>query len=284
MAVESDNLRLDGSMPHTIFDLRTWEEFEEKLKELPEKSSFRGQENSRWPVTTTLDRPPDEREMSFQHYYESIYRAKPDIESCTEKSWDIPDPTEVGRLTERVEPFARFTAEHFRIWGQVWSYMVHLRHHGFPSPFLDWTRSPYIAAFFAFRQPIKDVDTVSIFVYCERLNPVTPPKVYSSNWPEIHILPKQYARTHQRHFLQQCEYTYCVQNEKSEWRFVPHERAFGRGDSNMDVIWKLNLPAAESLKVLKLLDRSNINAFSLFQSEESLMETMAFRELNCCRP
>ena len=52
-----------------------------------------------------------------------------------------------------------------------------------------------------------------------------------------------------------------------------------RYNSN-DVIWKFNLPATERLKVLKLLDRSNINAFSLFQSEESLMETMAFRELD----
>ena len=52
-------------------------------------------------------------------------------------------------------------------------------------------------------------------------------------------------------------------------------------DPNIDVIWQFNLPATERLKVLKLLDRSNINAFSLFQSEESLMETMAFREIDC---
>ena len=52
---------------------------------------------------------------------------------------------------------------------------------------------------------------------------------------------------------------------------------------NIDVIRKFNLPATERLKVLKLLDRSNINAVSLFQSEESLMETMAFRELDCHR-
>ena len=282
-------------MPILTKACRTLEEFEEKLKELQEQAPdehrpepfpflYRGQENSCWPVTTTLERPPDGREMSFQHYYESIYRAKPEIESCTDRSWDIPDPSEVGRLTERVEPFARFTAEHFRAWGQVWSYMGHLRHHGFPSPLLDWTRSPYIAAFFAFQRPIKDVEKkVSIFVYCKMLNPVKYPKVYSSNQPEIYILPKQYFPTHQRHFLQQGEYTICVQNRESEWRFVPHERAFGRDDPNIDVIWQFNLPAAERLKVLKLLDRSNINAFSLFQSEESLMETMAFRELDCCR-
>ena len=291
MAVESDKARLDGSMPHTILDLRTWEEFEKKLKELQETAPdkrrseplpflYRGQENSCRPVTTTLERWSDGREMSFQHYYESIYRAKSEIESYNKKSWDIPDPPEVGRLTERVEPFASFTAEHSRTWGQVWSYMVHLRHHGFPSPFLDWTRSPYIAAFFAFRRPIRDVEKVSIFVYCEMLNRVKYPKGYSSDQPEIYTLPKQYVPTHRRHFLQQSEYTICMLNRESEWRLVPHERACGRGDLNKDVIWQFNLPATERPKVLKLLGRSNINAYSLFKSEESLMETMAFRELD----
>jgi len=34
------------------------------------------------------------------------------------------------------------------------------------------------------------------------------------------------------------------------------------------------------LKVLKILDSYNLNAFSLFGSEESLMETLAARELD----
>ena len=64
---------------------------------------------------------------------------------------------------------------------------------------------------------------------------------------------------------------------------MPHEEVFERGDLNHDVLWKFSLPATERLKVLKLLDRSNINAFSLIGSKESLMETMAFRELDCHR-
>ena len=295
MAVEPDSTRLDGNTPHTILDLQTWEEFEEKLKELQKKAPpalrpeplpflYRGQENSCWTITTTLERPLDGRvSMPFGDYYLSIYRAKPEIESYAEKSWDVPDPSEVKGLTEHVEPFVSFTKEVFETWGQVWSYMVHLRHHGFPSPFLDWTRSPYVAAFFAFRRPIKDVKKVSIYVYREMLDSKNRPKVYSSARPEIYIVPKQYVRTHRRHFLQQCEYTICVQNKESEWLFVPHEKVFKRGDLNHDVLWKFSLPATERLKVLKLLDRSNINAFSLFQSEESLMETMAFRELDCHR-
>ena len=282
-------------MPHTILDFRTWEEFEEKLKELQEKAPdehrpdslpflYRGQENSCWTINTTLERPLDGRvSIPFGDYYLSIYRAKPEIESYTEKSWDVPDPPEVKSLTERVEPFTSFTKEAFKTWGQVWSYMVHLRHDGFPSPFLDWTRSPYVATFFAFRRPIKGVEKVSIYAYCETLNARDHPKGFSSGRPEIHILPKQYFPTHRRHFLQQSEYTICVQNRESEWLYVPHEEVFSRSDLNHDVLWKFSLPATERLKVLKLLDRSNINAFALFQSEESLMETMAFRELDCHR-
>lgn len=73
-----------------------------------------------------------------------------------------------------------------------------------------------------------------------------------------------------------------AQNKDCEWCFVPHEGVFERSDPddpNVDILWDFNLPATERLKVLSLLDRFNLNAFSLFGSEESLMETMAFREL-----
>ena len=117
-----------------------------------------GQEDSCWAVTTTLERSPDGLvSMPFLNYYLSIYRAKHAIESYTEKSWDVPDPSGVKNLTERVGLFVSSTKEAFEAWGQAWSYMVHLRHYGFPSPFLDWTRSPYVAAFFAFRRPIMGV-------------------------------------------------------------------------------------------------------------------------------
>jgi hypothetical protein len=36
---------------------------------------------------------------------------------------------------------------------------------------------------------------------------------------------------------------------------------------------------SERQKVLKILDEVNVNAYSLFGSEESLMETLAVREL-----
>jgi hypothetical protein len=48
----------------------------------------------------------------------------------------------------------------------------------------------------------------------------------------------------------------------------------------VDVLWKIVIPPSERTKVLSLLDRFNVNAYSLFGSDESLMETLAVREVD----
>jgi len=58
---------------------------------------------------------------------------------------------------------------------------------------------------------------------------------------------------------------------------VPHQLVFDAGETDQDLLWKIVLPATERERVLKRLDRFNLNAFTLFDSEESLMETIAVR-------
>ena len=68
-----------------------------------------------------------------------------------------------------------------------------------------------------------------------------------------------------------------------EWRFAQHQDVVNREPEpqfQQDVLRKFNIPWSERQKVLKLLDEYNLNAFSLFGSEESLMETLAFREID----
>jgi hypothetical protein len=71
----------------------------------------------------------------------------------------------------------------------AYSYMAHLRHNGFPSPLLDWTRSPYVAAFFAFSKP--QSDEVAIYGFAESPNNS---KFGSSTEPQIQLLG-QYVKT-----------------------------------------------------------------------------------------
>jgi hypothetical protein len=60
----------------------------------------------------------------------------------------------------------------------------------------------------------------------------------------------------------------------------PHEGVFSRNQLNQDLLWKFIIPSTERVKALRLLDAYNLNAYSLFESEESLMETLAFRQLD----
>jgi hypothetical protein len=52
-----------------------------------------------------------------------------------------------------------------------------------------------------------------------------------------------------------------------------------RGEETQDLLWKFNSPFGERAKVLKILDDHNVNAFSLFETDEALLETIALREL-----
>ena len=86
-----------------------------------------------------------------------------------------------------------------------------------------------------------------------------------------------YIKTHRRHVLQQSQYTVCL-SFKDEWRFENYDSVFDEGPRQQAFCWKFTIPVTERPKVLALLDEHNLNAFSLFGSEESLMETLATRE------
>ena len=142
-------------MPMTNINVITWEEFEQRLEEVrqAEKSRggktdflFRGLGDSRWPLETTLERA-GHHGMAVSEYFRLISRAKPQIESFTPSRWSLPSFPVVESSLRLPDTWnlRRFPDQ------ETYSYMVHLRHHGFPSPLLDWTRSPYVAAFFAFR-------------------------------------------------------------------------------------------------------------------------------------
>lgn len=253
-----------------------WEEFQAELRQLrageaPAKPLlFRGQAKSDgWYLTTTLEREAGPATL-FKDYYRLISNVRPQVESSTGNQWQIPGYCEIERLSAEYEPFQQSLTHRF----PGYPYMVYLRHHGFPSPLLDWTRSPYIAAHFAFSKADEDQRTdVAIYALSE-----APKRSLGKGNPSI-VRLGPYVTTHPRHFLQQSEYTICVVFQDG-WRFAPFQSMFSPENPDQDVLWKFTIPAGERLKVLEHLDEYNLNAYSLFGSEESLMETMALKELH----
>jgi len=253
----------------------TWEECEAKVAEIEKANAishtkllFRGQCNSAWRLDTTLERrvPAD---ISFTDYYRTILRVAPEISTYFGASWAL--PSDLKDITDLSKNYDEFSLREL----PAYDYLVYLRHHGFPSPLLDWSRSLYVAAYFAFSKAA--ADDVAIFVFSERPDNM---KLGSSSGPQIRSLGP-YVKTHRRHFRQQSSYTFCTEFESGTGiEFRSHQSVFDLGRTDQDVLWKFVIPAKKRLKVLTQLDKYNLNAFSLFDSEESLMETLAFREVD----
>jgi hypothetical protein len=255
-------------------ELSSWDKFSEVLSQIKtdlkiDKENiqlrgsilYRGQSDSEWKLRTTLERYSSLK-WRVDSYTRLLLRCAPEVESFTGQSWNIPKSSS---WTEGPLPCQ-----------ELW---VYSRHCGFPSPLLDWTSSPYIAAFFAFEEHTS-AKKASIFVYFEQPKGI---KIVHEKEPQIHVFGFD-VKTHKRHFLQQSCYTICTQLEDDKHhKFICHEDVFNSRMSNtykrQDVLYKITLSRDERLKILSVLNEMNINNFSLFQSEESLMRTLAFRKM-----
>jgi hypothetical protein len=260
-------------------NVATWEEFIGGLEEIREERAsstdylqdspllFRGQGNSCWQLSATLERARER--MLYKDYYRIIGKIRSQIESLVGGDWPIPPYQEVERLARTYDEFDRV------LWAgdrPAYAYMAYLRHHGFPSPLLDWTRSPYVAGYFAFANASQGANgRVSIFVLSQRnFRPL-------GNGMDVVYFLGPFVKTHRRHILQQSEYTACL-SFHDEWRFESYDSVFERGPRQQAYCWKFAIPLTERPKVLALLDEHNLNAFSLLGSEESLIATLATRE------
>jgi hypothetical protein len=259
-------------MRNVILD--SWEQFPQKIKSIENefalndpannnKVLWRGHSDSRWILQTTLERY-SKFDWSVESYTNLLKAIKPYIESFTSERWVI-DNEEIPWEESSELPCH-----------ELW---VFVRHLGFPSPLIDWTLSPYIAAFFAFEE-VSDADSACVYAYIEAPGGN---KIQVDNAPHITIQTVN-EKTHKRHFLQQSNYTICTAKEKHDnHKFISHDEVFSNTlstEKRQDILLKLILPRSERLKVLSELNKMNINHFSLFQSEESLMRTLALKEID----
>lgn len=253
-----------------------WKAFEQWLTKLRSEYGerellFRGQGDSQWPLDTTLERN-SEKIISVHDYYRLIAaRVAPAVETFTGISLPAYDP-ELAPAFQDINSFDSF--DRFPS-GPLYEYTVYLRHHSFPSPLLDWSKSPFVAAFFAFKNLHPKSGTRSIYAYCER-----PTGIKGGTVGEATIRTLgPYVRSHPRHFRQQSSYTVCESfDDNLGWRYDSHQKVFEKPRPRQDFLWRFDLQSEDRINILRLLNDYNLNAYSLFDSEEALLETMWLRE------
>ncbi len=271
------------SLTTTSF-VRDWAEFEEKLQWLYsqvvsdhpvlEEPIFRGQGNAEWKLTTTLERfaaiESNPTALSLRAYYRKITAAKRLLEGLTGKQWaDVPDPLEFEDRLQQ-DPF-RWLDLFLNKQPGIYEYLVYLRHHGFLSPLLDWTASPYVAAFFAFNAVEPGADHVCVYAFLRSgLHSVSGDPHFFSVGP--------YMCTDKRHYVQQCRYSMCVGRDGDDYCFRSHEDVLVNANRTQGQLFKLRMPVVERRTVLRKLELMNINEYSLFGSEDALVRTISQRE------
>lgn len=263
--------------------MNTWDDFRTIVKEIRDRYGrrkrtgtkndilFRGMASANWPLHTTLERCT-EQEFSVKQYMNYATRCSNELESITGRKWGIPSFPALIKEMKTLQ-------NTFRVNFPCYDYLIYLRHHGFPSPLMDWTTSPYIAAYFAYYEK-SSADRIAVYVYIER---PSGDKGFSENTPKI-SLQGPYVSTHSRHFVQKAWYTIATKydSKRDEHLFCNHSLIFDRAKQSIvkdqDTLIKITLPSSERLCVLEELNDYNINHYTLFQTEDALIKTLAIRE------
>lgn len=244
---------------------------EDLLDRLHNVPLYRGHGDANWELKSTLERSVNYSGNVLQ-YYRLILAVHKHISTCGIQN--LPKPTyDVETLKEELKKRTHLLPS--------LELLIFLRHLGFPSPLLDWSRSVYIAAFFAY-QNHDLADNVAIYAFLEKCGKFTSS---TSEKPDRMIQMRvvgEYLATHKRHFLQQSNYTICMSRDFND-NPVEFESYKLHLDNNGElfpeaIIVKFVLPKSERRVVLKELDQMNINAYSLYGTEEALMETLFNRE------
>ncbi len=268
-----------------VENLDSWDHFKERIKTLDREWAaqnmdntlhvsrplFRGQANACWHLETTLEREVGEQ-FPICEYYKKIRNIRNKVSAFTQSEWVCPETHQ--EITTAINDFASGPDAA----PPAVDYLAYLRHHGFPSPLLDWSTSPFVAAFFAFRHihaACKSATPrVAVYQYIEYnghgkgRNPLGP-KIISIG-PNI--------KTHPRHFLQQSQYTICIKKEPTDWLFWQHKDVLKENEPDQDVLRKLTIPTSERVTALTDLRKYNVTAHSLFASEDSLAEALKIEE------
>ncbi|ANE50606.1 FRG domain-containing protein [Flavisolibacter tropicus] len=253
---------------YTILRLNTWADFKQTVDGLSDNWAYRGQANADWHLENAIER------TDFIKLYKGI---------------------EADFLAEFQRGARNYlqkdqTPEHLIEW------LALMQHHGAPTRLLDFSRSPFIAAYFAFELSLPHIDRyLSIWAFNtnfirlraleilqsqfaveleqsgNRINDILFEKIFFQNNRSL-IFPVEPFRMNRRYSLQQSIF---VSTGNSYEPFMK-QLEFLKDDMEKAVV-KLELPTVLQKEVLRDLLKMNLNRASLFPDLDGYAASLRMR-------
>lgn len=253
----------------------SWSEFKKRvashLNEVEfDRWCYRGQQDEKAPLRTTFHRMAEKYGcpgctadhlcgMTFTHYFDEIIsQAHQCVSSVLDRQIEITNET------------------------QLISFLALLQHHGFPTPLLDWTQSPYIAAYFAFRDlNLATTKNKHVAVYALDTN------MLNSVWPNMCItdiktdnvkyikIVKPVAYANPRVIPQQsvCSLTNIDKLDLWIWKNTPKDE--------QSCLVKIMLDVSEKPIIMRELNLMGINSMTMFPTLDGVCK---FLKETLCPP
>lgn len=224
-------------------DIMSWNDYKSWISILVQsKKSFycRGHANDTWKLQTSFHREASRNGITLLQYLDSIIpEVHYQISAVLDEIIDLRNEHEFG------------------------SFLALIQHHGFPTPLLDWTLSPYIAAYFAFKEvddlyPVSETVRIYIFDYIEWTSTFNQPLNLRDMTIKYVSVLRPYAKFNPRIVSQQGTFT--VTNIDDMGEYILSRST----ESNKTFLYTALLSVKEKPNVLKELNLMGINEMTLF--------------------
>lgn len=245
--------RRDAGRPSTrkpLESIKSWDEFKKYALTLdPRRYVFRGQESSEWRLRTYFHRCG--RANLFKFVNLDINQLHANLSSLTAHHFNLRDDIENAAFYSLVQ------------------------HHGYPTPLLDWTRSPFIAAYFSFRNKRSEGEFARIFVFDQRewVKDFVRSQLIATALPHFSFLTPL-AINNSRMVPQQALST--VANVDDIEEFI----AFNEKNKKKTYLEVIDLSVSERPQIMQELAMMGITAGSMFPGLDGACEQLKERNFN----